>query len=174
MTVLRPAQAADARVLAELHVATWRVAYRGLLPDDLLDALSVQDRERTWQQHLQEGVPVLLAEQDAEPVGFAAWGPSRDGDGGTDVGEVYALYVHPRAWARGAGRALQDAALTALIDAGCAEATLWILDENVRARAFYACHGWVPDGRVRTEQLAVATLTELRYRRPLRRLRPRA
>lgn len=154
-------------------MATWRVAYRELLPDDLLDALSVRDRERAWRHHLDEGVPVLLAEQDTEPVGFVAWGPSRDRDDDADVGELYALYVHPRAWASGTGRALHDAACTALVGAGCTAATLWVLRGNVRARAFYACHGWVPDGTVRTEHLASAVLPELRYRCSLRRLRPR-
>src|SRR5438132_9245105 len=41
---LREAKPAEARELAEIHVAAWRAAYRGgLMPDDFLAALSVEE-----------------------------------------------------------------------------------------------------------------------------------
>jgi len=43
--MIRPATPEDARAIAEVHVASWRYAYRGLLPDDVLDRLSVEERE---------------------------------------------------------------------------------------------------------------------------------
>src|SRR6185503_6902264 len=38
---LREARAADARAIAEIHVAAWRAAYRGMMPDAYLASLSV-------------------------------------------------------------------------------------------------------------------------------------
>ena len=49
---LRLANPSDAHGLAEMHVATWQVAYRGLLPDDFLDGLTVAARAERWQQIL--------------------------------------------------------------------------------------------------------------------------
>jgi hypothetical protein len=36
VTQLRPATPADAPALARAHVASWRAAYRGILPDAVL------------------------------------------------------------------------------------------------------------------------------------------
>ena len=43
---------------------------------------------------------------------------------------VELLFTHPRAWGRGAGRALLAAGEDALRDAGCAEAALWTEERN--------------------------------------------
>lgn len=43
--------------------------------------------------------------------------------------------------------------------------TLWVLDGNERARAFYARQGWHADGTSKTEEMAGATVIEVRYRR---------
>jgi len=50
---------------------------------------------------------------------------------------------------------------------GRAEAVLWVLATNERARRFYAAAGWRPDGGSRTEDFAGVPVRELRYRRPL-------
>lgn len=165
MIYLRAAGVEDAQALAEVHVATWQSAYRGLLPDDYLNSLSVDARARSWVLILRAGTQVFLAEQAAQTVGFVSYGPSRDEDAGTEVGEVYALYVHPRAWGTGVGRDLHDAAVACLSAQGFATVTLWVLDANRRARTFYARHGWHPEGTARTEQRPGATLTEVRYQR---------
>lgn len=168
---IRTAAAHDARAIAVLQVASWQTAYRGLLPDGLLDGLSVDDREQTWRHLLAEGVRVLVSEQEPGGAraltGFASCGPSRDDDAPAGCGELYALYAHPDVWGRGVGRDLHSAALTELASSGQVEASLWVLDGNARAIRFYEAHGWRPDGGVRVEQLPGADLRELRCRRPV-------
>ena len=51
---VREASQGDAAAIAGVHVRAWRVAYRGLLPDDLLDRLSVEDREESWRGILED------------------------------------------------------------------------------------------------------------------------
>jgi ribosomal protein S18 acetylase RimI-like enzyme len=50
-----------------------------------------------------------------------------------------------RAWSTGLGARLFDAALVALRDAGFEEVLLWVLEENMRARAFYERKGMTID-----------------------------
>jgi len=38
---IRTARFQDARQIAEVHVDSWRAAYRGIVPDSLLEGLSV-------------------------------------------------------------------------------------------------------------------------------------
>ncbi len=100
-------------------------------------------------------------------IGFASAGPSRDDDAERgSIGELYAIYVLARWWGGGTGRRLQAEALAGLRDTGYREATLWVLDTNRRARAFYERTGWTPDGATKQEEFGLP-ITEIRYRRSL-------
>jgi ribosomal protein S18 acetylase RimI-like enzyme len=170
--VIRRATVEDARGIAELHTRTWQAAYRHILPAADLDALDVGEREERWRQNLaRPEVPTFVVEEDGAFVGFVTVGPSRDPD---CDGELYGIYVAPEAWGSGAGAALTAAALGEL-HARYAEAALWVLEDNPRARRFYEKHGWSPDGTQKTgRQLGVDT-AEMRYRISLaepRRLSP--
>ena len=166
--VIRPAAAGDAGGIARVHVASWQAAYCGLLPDAYLDRLAADepDRERTWRNRIQHSGPgevVLVAARGHGIVGFSSAGPTRDrGAGARTVGEVYAVYLVPEEWGRGGGRLLLEAAVTALAAAGFAEATLWVLETNARARRFYEHLGWITDGSTKQERFG-ATVTEVRY-----------
>ncbi|MGH2447737.1 MAG: GNAT family N-acetyltransferase [Chloroflexota bacterium] len=86
--VIRSAVPNDAAAIARVRVETWRDAYRGLLPDEMLDGLSVDDTASTWRRLLEGADPsvlVLVAEVDGEIIGYSNAGPDRtgpDGDSG--------------------------------------------------------------------------------------------
>ena len=165
--LVRAARVADARGIARVHVSSWRSAYRGLLPDAYLAALSLDDRTRRWRGRLRDiraSETVLVAERAGEVVGYASAGPTRDADcDASAIGELYALYVVEEAWGRGAGRLLHDAALDFLHVRAFSAATLWVLETNRRARRFYERVGWVADGSTKVEEYG-ASVVELRYR----------
>ena len=79
--VIREATSDDARAIAEVHVASWRWAYRGDLPAEFLDGLTVDDREREWREWLtpEQGAGTLVA-LEGGVIGFCSFGPSRDYD----------------------------------------------------------------------------------------------
>ncbi len=158
----------DAAGIAAVHVASWQRAYRGLMPAGLLDSLSVPARTQRWASNLDgAGATTFVAELDGAVVGFASIGPSRDDDADADgAGELWALYLHPRHWDAGHGHVLHAHAVNALAATGAAEATLWVLTTNDRARRFYGRHGWAADGATRVVDLAGAELAESRYRLP--------
>jgi GNAT superfamily N-acetyltransferase len=111
-------------------------------------------------------VAVLMADEDGELLGFTTCGASRDEDAGATVGEVRTLFVAPRSWRRGVGRALMAAALDELRARGYREATVWSFAANDRANAFYEAHGFRRDGGERSEEVWARVL-EIRYRRSL-------
>ena len=113
---IRRAGPGDAGGIARVLVAAWRAAYRGLLSDEVLDRLSVEDAERRWGERIaRPWGHILVAEQAARLVGFAACGESQDEDVDRErVGEIYVLYVHPEVWRRGVGTALLREALARL------------------------------------------------------------
>ena len=169
--MIRPAVPDDARAIAEVHVASWLAGYRGLMPDETLDALDVDARAARWHKGLTDGTATaLVAEDDAGIYGWATVGRSRDPDAGDEVGELWGLYLHPRAWGRGLGRELHGAALDDLRAQGFTVATLWVLESNERARRFYERQGWRDEGSVKADRVGeLRTLVkEARYRLALR------
>jgi ribosomal protein S18 acetylase RimI-like enzyme len=164
--LVRPLAAADVDAVARLHVAVWQTAYRGLLPDAFLDAISVERRTAMWRQIVErQASPALLAEQDGCIVGFVLGGRSRDDDAQVGVtAEIMAIYVAPERWGTGAGTQLMQAALAMLRNQGFHEVTLWVLRDNVRARRFYELAGFKPDGGEKVDTQGDVPFDEVRYR----------
>ncbi len=170
--VVRWATVEDAHDIAVVHVEAWRVAYRELLPHDVLEALSVDDRAAGWFRWLTRSLsseptddetgPVhrlIVACVDGSLIGWASFGNGRDA-GEVHRGELAGLYVHPEKWGHEAGAALLGRAEEELSSSGLREPYLWVLEGNERAISFYERHGWMPDGG--EKWMAVGAGNELR------------
>jgi ribosomal protein S18 acetylase RimI-like enzyme len=162
VSLVRPAELGDAAAIARVHVATWRSAYRGLLPDAFLDTLSEARYEERWQRSLaNHGARVYVAEDQQEIVAFASGGRERAGEQGYK-GELYAIYVLEEAQGRGHGRGLVRAIVGGLRELGLADMIVWVLRDNARARRFYERLGGV---YVRSQPITIGTslLEEVSY-----------
>jgi GNAT superfamily N-acetyltransferase len=166
VTAVRLATPDDAPTIAEIQVETWRAAYVGVMPQEILDGLDVEESGRNWERWISwENSAQFLAERSGAGVGFASVGPCRHEEG---TGEVYAIYVRPEAWGTGSGWALMDAAVAWLADRW-QEAILWVAEENPRARSFYERYGWVAETTRVEEVVPGAPVPEVMYRLSLTR-----
>lgn len=145
---IRRAEVADAAAGAWCHLLCWREAYDGLVEPGLLAERTndVERRIERWASALADGVvrwiavnPDPAAGVEDRVIGFSAPGPSRDEDAPTPL-ELYAIYARKAWWGTGLGARLLDVAI------GKEPATLWVLEGNHRARAFYRHHGFREDG----------------------------
>jgi ribosomal protein S18 acetylase RimI-like enzyme len=133
--MVRAATPADASAIAELHVASLRAGYRGLMPDAHLDGLSVDERLTVWETLLTDGRTTVLVADD--PIaGFVSFDAQK--------GWIGALYVDPPRFRTGVGTALLTVAHEHL--ASLPETVLWVLQGNTPAFAFYTRHGYETDG----------------------------
>jgi GNAT superfamily N-acetyltransferase len=168
---IRGATSDDAAGIASVQVRSWQAAYRGLMPDEVLDGLSVERRTEVWRSVAakgRSGEAVLVLEGEDGVEGFVHVCAGRDADVDVGTGEVSSIYLVPSAWGKGRGRALMDAAVERLCGEGYRMAILWVLVTNDRARRFYDAAGWSRDGAEKTELVAgTLSITEARYRRPL-------
>jgi GNAT superfamily N-acetyltransferase len=170
--LVRSARPGDEPGIARVHVASWQDAYRGHMPADYLAALDVGQRAEAWRQRLPAARlsrgDVLVAMLGEDVLGFVHYGPSRDqGADPGRTGEIGAIYLRPESIGEGIGRLLMDEAVAGLAGHGYADATLWVLDANARARRFYERAGWAPDGAVLTDDSRGFAIREVRYRRSL-------
>ena len=193
MVVIRSASAADAAQISAVMQASWRAAYEGIIASEIIGRITASDggarvrqsfRTRPWQKTLVAVAPSPGPEarrkRDAADgiVGYAFFGPEQDVLGAPwphplspegqqgQVGELYALYVHPAWWSTGTGRALMDRVLDTASAAGYLSVRLWVLRDNSRARRFYERAGFAPDGASHTLD-GLGGVTEIRYRRAL-------
>ena len=136
--LVRPASARDAKAIADIHVATWQAAYKDLMPGDFLGAMTVEKRQAYWREAIEYSEPQLLVAVDGDKVvGFVGFDRSRDAGTKSTVGEIWAMYVAPAHWGKGAGILLWDGAREGLKEEGCTQVTLWVLLHNERALRFY-------------------------------------
>ncbi|WP_432136101.1 MULTISPECIES: N-acetyltransferase family protein [unclassified Streptomyces] len=165
---IRQARPVDASAVAGVYVRSWQAAFAGLVPQHYLDAMDPSRETSEWETRITEArwpsSGVLVAETEAGIVGLASFGPSQDIPVTAEVGTLYAM---PQVWGTGIGKQLMLAALAALGQADYTQATLWVLEDNARARRFYEAAGWGADGTAVEDSTGGASLSKLRYRRPL-------
>jgi hypothetical protein len=161
MITIRPARTADSAAIGAVHVAAWRSAYPGILPDAYLARMSARRQAANYDHAIRagQGVHVAVASgTDAGPaggparvVGFVTGGRARGEFAGRLAdGEIETLYVLDDWRERGIGRRLMRAAAANLAALGCGSAMVWVLRDNP-ARWFYARLGGVSaaEGTVR-------------------------
>jgi len=161
---IRRATVDDADAIATVHIASWRGAYAGIVPDAYLASLDVERRSELWLKSLSEGVAhTWIASDRGRTLGFATLGPARDEDAEAGDLELYAIYLDPEAWGRGVARDLMRTVLGEVRPG--VPVSLWVIADNDRARHFYRRHGFQTDGVERREDIGGADITEVRFRR---------
>ncbi|MHB8470024.1 MAG: GNAT family N-acetyltransferase [Gaiellaceae bacterium] len=155
---IRRGRPEDAAAIADVHHDTWVAAYAHVFGAGRLAAMDRGRRRTVWERVLATEASVAVADDDGRIVGFVSTGASRDAGAG---GELFAIYVLPEAWGSGAGPGLMRAGLAALREAGHADAILWVLEDNPRARRFYEREGWSLDGARKEEELLGVAVTEV-------------
>jgi RimJ/RimL family protein N-acetyltransferase len=167
---IRTATVLDAPSIAHIHVESWRAAYRGQMPDAVLDALNAEQLAILWEEQLtQERRQVFVAEKDGSMVGFCDLIPSRDeGAPLGRVAEIAAINVLPEHWRKGVGGDLCHSVLTNAFRRGYRVVTTWVLASNLAAQHFLATMGFELDGAAKTAKATDGSqLHEIRFRMKL-------
>ena len=135
----------DAEAWACCHRACWREAYGPIVDPGLLE--HELGEEGSWTPRVRErlslppGPRSWIGVDDAgEVVGLAVVGPSRGELAKLTIEQLYAIYVRRTWYGTGLAQALLARSL------GTAAACLEVLEDNGRARAFYARQGFEPTG----------------------------
>jgi GNAT superfamily N-acetyltransferase len=135
--VLRPATLADALPIARIHVAGWQSAYRGIVADEHLDSLSIDQKQAFWRQQLHHDPCLLYVAEDPARgiIGFAYAG-AHHGHFGEYRGEIHAIYVLDQFQRHGIGKRLFHQAAAALLQSHFQSMMIWTLKQNPY-RKFY-------------------------------------
>jgi len=165
---VRPATDADATAVASVHAESSHAAYEGIAP--AAQSLPADKRLAFWRDAIEYGEPLIhvACDESGQVIGFVGFDRSRDPKSRPTTGEIWALYVQPAHWDRGAGLALWDAAREGLIEEGCTEVTLWLPLCNERALRFVELAGFKRElNSAKTAVVGGVKLEEIRLRRTL-------
>ena len=168
--VIRRANHADARSIAQVLVEAWRAAYVGILDAAFLEAMDVEAISKRWEASLTDHDAVthpLVIEAQGHVVGFSHFGKPRDTPDSC-TGELYALNLIPEVWGRGFGSQLLEAATVELQRQGYEHAYLWVANGNERASALYERRGWKSSEITKQDSRFTPPLIEHRYERSLK------
>ena len=155
---VRPSEPDDYPGIVDLRIRGWRATYSHVMPAGFLDRMeSLRDREIEGRlsRRGEAGFVEHVGTIDDRIVGWAISGRPTDTDAPADR-ELYALYTDAATHGSGLATALLDAVL------GDAPVSLWVLEDNPRARAFYEKSGFTFDGTRKMLDGELAHIPEIR------------
>ncbi len=139
---MRRATVDDAQAIAAVRVESWQATYRGMIPDNYLDGMRVEDSMLQWRQILQamsqaqDRICVYVAESEGHIIGFASGMMLPEPKLGMQA-ELTAVYLRP-AWQRsGIGRRMVQKVARTLQAQGAESLLVWVISGNDIARNFY-------------------------------------
>ena len=126
IVIAEPEHASD---IAQVHVASWRATYRGIVADETLAKLDIEARTEQWENRLVRPEPgtctFIAIDELSRAVGFATGGPIRSRELNSD-GELYAIYLDQQWHRKGIGRALFSAVAGYLDEAEFTSIAVWV------------------------------------------------
>ena len=154
--------------VAYIHVNSWKAAYKGIVPDEYLNGLSVEKSAQKFKEIKAKGIAHhYLMYVDKRPSGVLVYSKSFDEDTDEGTADIGAIYFLPEYWGKGLGTKLMDFGISEIKKAGYNAVTLWVLEQNIRARKFYEKKGFVFDGT--KEEINIGKpLVKVRYRIDIR------
>jgi GNAT superfamily N-acetyltransferase len=140
---IRPSVDGDNAGIRKVQVTTWKSAYRGMIPDRILDQMSIDNpprRSKTPDTLITNSRRAFVALDDAKEIlGFAVGGLPRSTDWNYES-ELWAIYVLPSEQGRGIGKKLFNA-LASELSKDYKNLIIWVLEANLSSHKFYESMG---------------------------------
>jgi len=150
---IRLATPTDAARCAEIHEKSWYFAYNDSVPAEILKQYTARF-PMLWDKLLAKNTDTqYVMELNKTVLGFIGLMHSRDKNLPSNTFEIGAIYFDPDFIGRGYGKRAMAWAKEELISRGATQISLWVLDENHRAKGFYRACGFVPDGATKPSGL---------------------
>lgn len=126
----------DCAAVADIHVRAWQKVYRGIMPQEFLDQLDPVKRAEGWRAGMEKNPHLvrLVSEEDGRVSGFAVGHENRTPKLVPEAPwELWAIYVDPEQWGKGAGTLLIQEFRRRLRGELC----VWVARDNKVGHGFY-------------------------------------
>ena len=149
----------DRSAVSRIYERSWKYAYRDIIPQAYLDALT----EGQWIRKLDNPEwSSMVCIENGEYIGTGSFSRSRD-EQYPEAGEVISIYLLPEYTGKGYGRKLLAAMMEEMKQRCFREVFLWVLEENSRAGTFYEQYGFLRTEDYMNIVIGGKELREIRY-----------
>ncbi|WP_339229008.1 GNAT family N-acetyltransferase [Oceanobacillus sp. FSL K6-2867] len=138
--IIRKATIADAEDIAKVHVDSWKIAYKGILPDEFLNRLSYEQRTMLWERNTMEQNVYIAENAEGKIVGFSIGDKERTKMYDGYEGELNAIYILKAYQRRGIGKLLIQPVVEELLQKGINTMIVKVIEENPSS-VFYEALG---------------------------------
>ena len=159
MQIYKAASKHDFEAIGNIYASSWKIAYKGIVPQSSLDAL----HGTRWSEGLAEGPYDSYIITDGKKNAGAASVSFSHEIKMTGWGEICGIYLLPEYFGKGYGLPLFEYAINALLSKKVKDIYLWVFAENIRAQKFYKKHGFQKSDASEVITIGQKNLTEIRY-----------
>ena len=128
----------DSQEIAKLVIDSWKTTYKGLIDDNYLNNLNIENVKNRWEEEIEKNSNVLIYRENGEILGVIKYGKA---ELEKENGEIYVLYVKPEEKRKGIGTKLVNTAKQELLKSNYKNIIVWCLDGNLIGENFYLKSG---------------------------------
>lgn len=153
----------NATEMGFIHSYSWKKAYKGIIPDNIIDEFTSEKRAEIFHNVIPKAEEeYYLFKVDGIPAGFASLNKSHEENAPKYIGEIYSIYFHPDFWWTPVTKKGLQFCIDRLRNLGYSYITIWVLKDNTRAIKFYKKNGFTCDD-FEKEIYIGKKLLEIRY-----------
>ena len=136
--VIRSLTSSDIIGVAEIKVNGWKTAYKGIIDDEYLNSLSIEEQAKKFEKCIGND-NFVVAIQAGKVVGFCRFVYDNSFSPNIDYAdcELTAIYVHPDFKSKGIGTELFQYVLDKFNNQDKSKMILWCLADNINSINFY-------------------------------------
>lgn len=146
---IRLATPKDAHDMAQVHMRSWEVAYKNIIPWDFICEKNATRKSLYAKNITDENKISYVVQYNNKTVGIMGVASPKDDDVNEDYYELYYLYLDPDYFRLGIGSKAINYAFNIARHLDKKFMTVWVLEENVNAITFYYKCGFNIDGKVK-------------------------
>ena len=151
--MIREACVNDSSRITEIHVFSWRFAYKEFISMDfLINEMTLKNRDEYFQKDLSEenkNIKTYVYEESNIIKGFMTIGECRDDDKNNETFELCGIYIDPLFQIQYIGTKFVKYCEEEALKKSKKEIILWVFEKNNESIKFYRKMGFEIDGRVK-------------------------
>ena len=164
---IRLAVPSDAPDMAQIHMCSWEVAYKRIIPVEYIQKKNAT-RLELWKKIItDENTNHYVIQRKNKTVGIMTLVPTpHDADADDNTCELEGIYLHPDYYRMGIGTKALNFAFDLARKWNKTVMTLWVFADNKNSIDFYSKCGFVHDGKEKVLNCG-KPLTAIRMRKSL-------
>ena len=146
---IRLAVPADAPDMAEVHMRSWEIAYKDIIPSDFIREKNASRPSLYSRVITDENANSYVIQYMGKTVGIMHIASPQDDDIGEDGYELHYIYLHPDFFRRGIGTQALIFAFNKALNLKKTFIVVWVFAENTNSILFYEKCGFAADGKTK-------------------------